>query len=85
MFRAAVAQIVQEKGSAAGVPTARSTDPIRAEGRRRGCLGDERDSHSARRATLCVITKGCNGFKEFQSALLLLSHPRAIVSDTRRA
>jgi hypothetical protein len=44
MFRAAVAQIVQEKGSAAGVPTARSTDPIQAEGRRRGCLGDERDS-----------------------------------------
>jgi hypothetical protein len=28
MFRAAVAQIVQEKGSAAGVPTARSTDPL---------------------------------------------------------
>jgi hypothetical protein len=51
----------------------------------RPCLGDECDSHSVRRAPSCLIIMGCKGFTEFGSALLLLSHPRAIVSDTHRA
>jgi hypothetical protein len=48
-------------------------------------LGDERDSRSVRRAPSCLITMGCKGFTESRSALLLLSHPRPIVSDTHRA